>query len=201
MFVQICCGFIKCGFSTTGDLWSYDFYSGEFVVSPEPDTSVVILDPKKHRYIVLGSDGLWNMVPPQEAISMCQNNDEAMVSVAQINSFPHRHELLFFYFYNLIFPYRRHVECQTLGSWLATPCCGGARGCCVPTTQALSSLPCKSLGQSRTACTMRRCCSTYPRCPSVLPPFCHVLTLLSFRWAHNDKKCDKTKMEFIFTIN
>lgn len=67
-------------FSATGDLWSYDFYSGEFVVSPEPDTSVVTLDPRKHRYIVLGSDGLWNMVPPQEAISMCQNNDEAMVS-------------------------------------------------------------------------------------------------------------------------
>ncbi|XP_034723894.1 protein phosphatase 1D-like isoform X2 [Etheostoma cragini] len=61
-----------------GDLWSYDFYSGEFVVSPEPDTSVVILDPRKHHYIILGSDGLWNMVPPQEAISMCQNNDEAM---------------------------------------------------------------------------------------------------------------------------
>ncbi|TKS81504.1 Protein phosphatase 1D [Collichthys lucidus] len=65
-------------FSGTGDLWSYDFYSGEFVVSPEPDTSVVTLDPRKHRYIILGSDGLWNMVPPQEAISMCQNNDEAM---------------------------------------------------------------------------------------------------------------------------
>uniref|UniRef100_A0A3P9M0A4 Protein phosphatase, Mg2+/Mn2+ dependent, 1Da n=1 Tax=Oryzias latipes TaxID=8090 RepID=A0A3P9M0A4_ORYLA len=61
-----------------GDLWSYDFYSGEFVVSPEPDTSVVVLDPRKHRYIILGSDGLWNMVPPQEAISMCQSNDEDM---------------------------------------------------------------------------------------------------------------------------
>lgn len=48
------------------------------MVSPEPDTSVVTLDPRKHRYIILGSDGLWNMVPPQEAISMCQNNDEAM---------------------------------------------------------------------------------------------------------------------------
>ncbi|XP_030008507.1 protein phosphatase, Mg2+/Mn2+ dependent, 1Da isoform X2 [Sphaeramia orbicularis] len=63
-----------------GDLWSYDFYSGEFVVSPEPDTSVVTLDPRKHRYIILGSDGLWNMVPPQEAISMCQNNDETVAS-------------------------------------------------------------------------------------------------------------------------
>ncbi|XP_064157761.1 protein phosphatase 1D-like [Anguilla rostrata] len=61
-----------------GDLWSYDFYSGEFVVSPEPDTSVVKLDPRQHRYIVLGSDGLWNMVPPQDAVSMCQDNDEAM---------------------------------------------------------------------------------------------------------------------------
>lgn len=70
----------KLYFCATGDLWSYDFYSGEFVVSPEPDTSVVTLDPRKHRYIILGSDGLWNMVPPQEAISMCQNNDEAMVS-------------------------------------------------------------------------------------------------------------------------
>ncbi|KAG8008303.1 Protein phosphatase 1D, partial [Nibea albiflora] len=38
-----------------GDLWSYDFYSGEFVVSPEPDTTVMTLDPKRHRYIILGS--------------------------------------------------------------------------------------------------------------------------------------------------
>ncbi|CAB1349352.1 unnamed protein product, partial [Coregonus sp. 'balchen'] len=62
------------------DLWSYDFYSGEFVVSPEPDTCVLTLDPHKHRYIILGSDGLWNMVPPQDAVSMCQDNDEAMAS-------------------------------------------------------------------------------------------------------------------------
>ncbi|TSN39294.1 Protein phosphatase 1D [Bagarius yarrelli] len=60
-----------------GDLWSYDFYSGEFVVSPEPDTAVIKLDLKKHRYIILGSDGLWNMVSPQEAVSMCQETDRA----------------------------------------------------------------------------------------------------------------------------
>ncbi|XP_039180900.1 protein phosphatase 1D isoform X1 [Crotalus tigris] len=59
-----------------GDLWSYDFYSGQFVVSPEPDTSVHTLDPQKHKYIILGSDGLWNMIPPQEAISMCQDHEE-----------------------------------------------------------------------------------------------------------------------------
>ncbi|NXM75066.1 PPM1D phosphatase, partial [Serilophus lunatus] len=59
-----------------GDLWSYDFYSGEFVVSPEPDTSVHTLDPQKHKYIILGSDGLWNMIPAQDAISMCQDHEE-----------------------------------------------------------------------------------------------------------------------------
>ncbi|NWI13758.1 PPM1D phosphatase, partial [Crypturellus soui] len=59
-----------------GDLWSYDFYSGEFVVSPEPDTSVHTIDPQKHKYIILGSDGLWNMIPPQDAISMCQDHEE-----------------------------------------------------------------------------------------------------------------------------
>lgn len=62
-----------------GDLWSYDFYSGEFVVSPEPDTAVIKLDLKRHRYIILGSDGLWNMVSPQEAVSMCQETDRAKV--------------------------------------------------------------------------------------------------------------------------
>ncbi|XP_028840782.1 protein phosphatase, Mg2+/Mn2+ dependent, 1Db [Denticeps clupeoides] len=61
-----------------GDLWSYDFYSGEFVVSPEPDTSVVTLDPRRHRYIIVGSDGLWNMVPPQEAVTVLQSHDEAV---------------------------------------------------------------------------------------------------------------------------
>lgn len=60
-----------------GDLWSYDFYSGEFVVSPEPDTAVIKLDLKQHRYVILGSDGLWNMVSPQEAVSICQDNDNA----------------------------------------------------------------------------------------------------------------------------
>ncbi|XP_034034674.1 protein phosphatase 1D-like isoform X1 [Thalassophryne amazonica] len=58
-----------------GDLWSYDFYSGEFVVSPEPDTTVMTLDPKRHRYIILGSDGLWNMMPPKNAVNMCYNHD------------------------------------------------------------------------------------------------------------------------------
>ncbi|KAA8587165.1 hypothetical protein FQN60_001001, partial [Etheostoma spectabile] len=59
-----------------GDLWSYDFYSGEFVVSPEPDTTVMTLDPSRHRYIILGSDGLWNMMPPSNVVNMCCSHDK-----------------------------------------------------------------------------------------------------------------------------
>lgn len=62
-----------------GDLWSYDFYSGEFVVSPEPDTMVLTLDPKQHRYVILGSDGLWNMMPPKNAVNMCYSHDKMVV--------------------------------------------------------------------------------------------------------------------------
>ncbi|KAM9321326.1 protein phosphatase 1D [Gastrophryne carolinensis] len=63
-----------------GDLWSYDFYSGEFVVSPEPDTSVHVIDPKKHKFIIIGSDGLWNMVSAQDAVAMCQELEKAYTS-------------------------------------------------------------------------------------------------------------------------
>lgn len=69
-----------------GDLWSYDFYSGEFVVSPEPDTTVMTLDPKRHRYIILGSDGLWNMMPPKNAVNMCYSHDKMVVSNCTTNT-------------------------------------------------------------------------------------------------------------------
>ncbi|XP_018424044.1 PREDICTED: protein phosphatase 1D [Nanorana parkeri] len=63
-----------------GDLWSYDFYSGEFVVSPEPDTSVHTIDPQKHKLIIIGSDGLWNMVSAQDSISWCQELEKSSAS-------------------------------------------------------------------------------------------------------------------------
>ncbi|XP_077338264.1 protein phosphatase 1D [Lithobates pipiens] len=63
-----------------GDLWSYDFYSGEFVVSPEPDTSVHTIDPQKHKFIIIGSDGLWNMVSAQDSVSLCQELEKSCAS-------------------------------------------------------------------------------------------------------------------------
>ena len=52
-----------------GDLWSYNSEENVFVVSPEPDIRVYPVDINKHRCLVLGTDGAWNMLTPQNAIS------------------------------------------------------------------------------------------------------------------------------------
>lgn len=52
-----------------GDLWSYNSEQNEFVVSPVPDVFVIDIDVNAHRCIILGSDGLWNMLTPQDAVN------------------------------------------------------------------------------------------------------------------------------------
>ena len=51
----------------TGDLWSYNSDKNVFVVSPQPDVYVYKLDPHKHKFVILASDGLWDMVKADEA--------------------------------------------------------------------------------------------------------------------------------------
>ena len=53
-----------------GDLWSYNYLKEEFVVSPEPDVSVHKLDPATDKCLVIGSDGLWNMMTAEETVNM-----------------------------------------------------------------------------------------------------------------------------------
>lgn len=53
-----------------GDLWSYNYLKEEFVVSPEPDVSVHKLDPTTDKCLVIGSDGLWNMMTAEETVNM-----------------------------------------------------------------------------------------------------------------------------------
>lgn len=55
-----------------GDLWSYDYYYGQFIVSPEPDVSVVTIDPKRDRCIILATDGVWNMLSSREAVRIVE---------------------------------------------------------------------------------------------------------------------------------
>lgn len=55
-----------------GDLWSYNPSKKEFVVSPVPDIEVVdLVKPnEKARFIILASDGIWNMVRPWDAVHL-----------------------------------------------------------------------------------------------------------------------------------
>ena len=49
-----------------GDLWSYNSKENVFVVSPEPDTYVYPVDIANQRCLILGTDGAWNMLSPQQ---------------------------------------------------------------------------------------------------------------------------------------
>lgn len=60
----------------TGDLWSYNSELDTFVVSPEPDVKVVSVDVKSHRCLIFGTDGLWNMLTPQAAVTIVQSAEK-----------------------------------------------------------------------------------------------------------------------------
>ena len=50
-----------------GDLWSVTKHH-EYLVSPVPDVYVHYFDLTKDKFIILASDGLWNMLKPQETV-------------------------------------------------------------------------------------------------------------------------------------
>jgi len=58
-----------------GDLWSYNSELNTFVVSPEPDVKVIPVDVKSHRCLIFGTDGLWNMLSAQAAVTVVQATD------------------------------------------------------------------------------------------------------------------------------
>lgn len=56
-------------------MWSFNSASNQFVVSPEPDVNTMTIDVARHRCLILGTDGLWNMIPPQRAVEVVQHID------------------------------------------------------------------------------------------------------------------------------
>lgn len=50
-----------------GDLWSYNYKTEKFVVSPEPDVSVIEVD-ESFKCLVFASDGLWNVMEPEASV-------------------------------------------------------------------------------------------------------------------------------------
>lgn len=61
-----------------GDLWSYNSSNNEFVVSPVPDIDVIDLTKpgEKARFIIVASDGVWNMVRPWDAVHLVATFNE-----------------------------------------------------------------------------------------------------------------------------
>lgn len=59
-----------------GDLWSYNPDNDTYVVSPEPDLSVVPIDPEVDKCLIIASDGLWNMMQDYESVRLVQELQE-----------------------------------------------------------------------------------------------------------------------------
>ncbi|KAK7067719.1 Protein phosphatase 1D [Halocaridina rubra] len=59
-----------------GDLWSYNARNDQFVVSPEPDIYVLPIDIKRHRCLIFGTDGLWNMLTPDNSVSLAHSAEK-----------------------------------------------------------------------------------------------------------------------------
>ncbi|KAF7286640.1 hypothetical protein GWI33_004673 [Rhynchophorus ferrugineus] len=55
-----------------GDLWSYNSQINQFIVSPDPDCSVLPIDANVHRCLIFGTDGLFNMLSPTMAVHIVQ---------------------------------------------------------------------------------------------------------------------------------
>ncbi|XP_034230505.1 protein phosphatase 1D [Thrips palmi] len=55
-----------------GDLWSYNSDKDQFIVSPHPDVHVIDIDVESHRCLIFGTDGLWNMLNPEDGVLIVQ---------------------------------------------------------------------------------------------------------------------------------
>ena len=51
-----------------GDFWSFNPRTKQFIVSPKPDVYVHPLNPKNQKFVVIASDGLWNVMSPDEVV-------------------------------------------------------------------------------------------------------------------------------------
>ena len=49
---------------------------GEYLISPKPDVFVYNLDPTVHKYIVVASDGLLDVLNPQQCVQLVHDVSE-----------------------------------------------------------------------------------------------------------------------------
>ena len=60
-----------------GDFWSFNPRTKQFIVSPKPDVYVHPLNPKMQKFVVIASDGLWNVMTPDEVVRFIWDYENA----------------------------------------------------------------------------------------------------------------------------
>ncbi len=57
-----------CVSRSLGNFWSLSPSTNCFTVSPKPDVHVYPLNPREQKFVVIASDGLWNVMSPDEVV-------------------------------------------------------------------------------------------------------------------------------------
>ena len=73
-----------------GDLWSFNPFLGEYIVSPIPDVHHRVIDPKKDKFVVLASDGLWNAMRNKEVVHFINNVEKNVLGLDWQDDVTHR---------------------------------------------------------------------------------------------------------------
>ena len=72
-----------------GDLWSFRENKG-YLISPIPDVSVHYLDPTKHKFIILATDGLLDVMEPQRCVELVHDmsggNVKCMCEASEVST-------------------------------------------------------------------------------------------------------------------
>jgi len=76
--IQVIQDLLRFSVMCSGDLWSYNAEKDVYVVSPKPDVTVVDID-EHHMFIILATDGLWQVVEPAQAVDIVAHLTANMV--------------------------------------------------------------------------------------------------------------------------
>ena len=68
--------YLRNNLLSVGDLWSFNYYRSEFIVSPVPDVRVYKITPGMEKFLVIASDGLWGVMRVEEVVKFVYNFDK-----------------------------------------------------------------------------------------------------------------------------
>ena len=61
-----------------GDFWSFNPRTGKYIVSPAPDVFVHQMDLSQQIFVVLASDGLWNIMSPKDVVNFIYDYNKTL---------------------------------------------------------------------------------------------------------------------------